>query len=203
MNILDYSCGACGHHYHQLAGFLSRCPQCGVQHKPVIGRSSPRALEATESLARSEPPSFTCTHCREKKVWLSPFEDKICADCSRELRAWYRRSLQQAGPDWRSCRTEAAQRYAVALDILLSSLLTERERQICALRMAGFKGEEIAAPLFISNSTAKTHNGSILNRLGLTSAWEIAPFCFEVLLAAVAVHGGLENQPKDDFRASP
>jgi NarL family two-component system response regulator LiaR len=60
--------------------------------------------------------------------------------------------------------------------------LTEREREVLALLVAGLNNTEIAAQLVVSPSTIKSHVGHILAKLGVTSRTEAA---------ALAVRKGL------------
>lgn len=52
--------------------------------------------------------------------------------------------------------------------------LTEREREVLALIAQGLSNPEIAARLFISESTAKTHVSHIIAKLGVTTRTEAA-----------------------------
>jgi NarL family two-component system response regulator LiaR len=50
--------------------------------------------------------------------------------------------------------------------------LTEREREVLALMVAGLNNREIAGRLVVSHSTAKFHVSSILSKLGVASRTE-------------------------------
>lgn len=52
--------------------------------------------------------------------------------------------------------------------------LTQREREVLALIAQGLSNPEIAARLFISESTAKTHVSHIIAKLGVTTRTEAA-----------------------------
>jgi DNA-binding NarL/FixJ family response regulator len=54
------------------------------------------------------------------------------------------------------------------------SALTEREREVLRLVAAGKANKEIAAELYISERTARTHVSGILTKLGLTSRTQAA-----------------------------
>ncbi len=57
--------------------------------------------------------------------------------------------------------------------------LTEREREVLALIVKGLGNNEIAETLVISVSTAKSHVGSILAKLGATSRIEVITMVLE------------------------
>lgn len=56
--------------------------------------------------------------------------------------------------------------------------LTPRERQIVTLVTEGLKNKEIAERLFISESTARNHLTSILDKLDLANRFELAVYAF-------------------------
>jgi NarL family two-component system response regulator LiaR len=60
--------------------------------------------------------------------------------------------------------------------------LTKREREVLVLLVEGLNNSQIAARLYVSAATVKTHVGHILSKLGVTSRTEAA---------AVAVRSGL------------
>lgn len=73
-------------------------------------------------------------------------------------------------------------------DILIQSLqkpkslfetLTPREREVLALMVKGMGNNEIADVLTIELSTAKSHVGSILSKLGVTSRTEVIAMVME------------------------
>jgi non-specific serine/threonine protein kinase len=57
--------------------------------------------------------------------------------------------------------------------------LTRREQEIAALIAKGKSNREIAAELFITVRTTKTHISSILTKLDLTSRTQIAVWALE------------------------
>jgi DNA-binding NarL/FixJ family response regulator len=57
--------------------------------------------------------------------------------------------------------------------------LTERERDVVRLVARGRTNQEIAAELFVSLSTIKTHLGSIFTKLGARNRVEIAAWAWE------------------------
>jgi DNA-binding NarL/FixJ family response regulator len=63
---------------------------------------------------------------------------------------------------------------AAALDIL-----TEREREVVALVGGGLSNDEIAARLFLSPATAKTHVSRAMTKLGLRDRAAMVVFAYE------------------------
>ena len=57
--------------------------------------------------------------------------------------------------------------------------LTPREEEVLALVASGRTNAEIAADLFISVTTAKTHVASLLTKLGARNRVEIAMWAYE------------------------
>ena len=57
--------------------------------------------------------------------------------------------------------------------------LTDREREVLALVGRGASNKEIAAQLFITERTARTHVSNILGKLGLTSRTQAALYAVE------------------------
>lgn len=68
--------------------------------------------------------------------------------------------------------TETATRHRVAAERL--SGLTEREREVATAVGAGSSNAEIAAALFMSESTVKAHVSRVLSTLGLTNRVQLA-----------------------------
>jgi len=57
--------------------------------------------------------------------------------------------------------------------------LTEKEREVFAAVARGLSNQEIAGQVFLSESTVKTHVGSILRKLGLRDRVQIVVFAHE------------------------
>ena len=62
--------------------------------------------------------------------------------------------------------------------------LTERERQVMALVAAGLSNDEIAARLFVSPATAKTHVSRAMVKLGARDRAQLVVFAYESGLVA-------------------
>jgi len=61
----------------------------------------------------------------------------------------------------------------------LGSDLTEREREVLELLMAGLSNEQIAKRLSISITTVKFHVGGILSKLGVSSRTQAITLAWE------------------------
>jgi DNA-binding NarL/FixJ family response regulator len=68
------------------------------------------------------------------------------------------------------------------LGVLPMSHLTPKELEVTQLIGSGASNREIAQPLFISESTVKTHVNSIFNRLGLKNRSPLAIYANRHLL---------------------
>ena len=68
------------------------------------------------------------------------------------------------------------QRRVAATDL---DVLTEREREVMALVAAGRTNDEIAAELFISPATAKTHVSRAMSKLGARDRAQLVVLAYE------------------------
>jgi len=57
--------------------------------------------------------------------------------------------------------------------------LSERELEVCRLVARGLSNREIAAQLFVSEATVKTHVAHVLSRLGLRDRVQVTFFAYE------------------------
>jgi DNA-binding NarL/FixJ family response regulator len=62
--------------------------------------------------------------------------------------------------------------------------LTEREREVMALVAAGLSNDEIAAEIFVSPATAKTHVSRAMSKLGARDRAQLVVMAFEAGLVA-------------------
>jgi DNA-binding NarL/FixJ family response regulator len=74
---------------------------------------------------------------------------------------------------------EFAGRAAVPVPARALDALTEREREVMALVGAGLSNEEIAAQLFVSPATAKTHVSRAMVKLGARDRAQLVVFAYE------------------------
>ena len=73
------------------------------------------------------------------------------------------------------------QRRIAAADL---KVLTEREREVMALAAAGYSNDEIAAELFVSPATAKTHVSRAMSKLGARDRAQLVVIAYETGLVA-------------------
>ncbi len=76
------------------------------------------------------------------------------------------------------------QRRVSAADL---NVLTEREREVMALVAAGHSNDEIAAELYISPATAKTHVSRAMSKLGARDRAQLVVLAYETGLVAPRV----------------
>jgi DNA-binding NarL/FixJ family response regulator len=69
-------------------------------------------------------------------------------------------------------------------------LLTEREREVMSLVAAGLSNDEIAARLYISPATAKTHVSRTMIKLGARDRAQLVVFAYETGLVRRGWSGG-------------
>ena len=74
---------------------------------------------------------------------------------------------------------EFAGRAAVPAPARILDALTDREREVMALVGAGLSNEEIAAQLFVSPATAKTHVSRAMVKLGARDRAQLVVFAYE------------------------
>jgi DNA-binding NarL/FixJ family response regulator len=68
------------------------------------------------------------------------------------------------------------------------NVLTEREREVMVLVAAGRSNDEIAAELFISPATAKTHVSRAMSKLGARDRAQLVVLAYETGLVSPRVH---------------
>lgn len=78
----------------------------------------------------------------------------------------------------------AARRGPAVPRVKLIAELTEREREIVALAGTGLSNEEIAAKLFISPATARTHVSRSMQKLGARDRAQLVVFAYETGLVS-------------------
>jgi DNA-binding NarL/FixJ family response regulator len=69
-------------------------------------------------------------------------------------------------------------------------VLTEREREVMALAAAGQSNDEIAAELYISPATAKTHVSRAMAKLGARDRAQLVVIAYETGLVAPRLRRG-------------
>ncbi|MGH3124674.1 MAG: response regulator transcription factor, partial [Streptosporangiaceae bacterium] len=69
------------------------------------------------------------------------------------------------------------------------SALTSRERQVLALVAEGLSNDEIAARLFLSPLTAKTHVSRIMTKLDARDRAQLVVIAYESGLVTPGAHG--------------
>ena len=79
------------------------------------------------------------------------------------------------------------QRRIAASDL---KVLTEREREVMALVAAGRSNDEIAAELFVSPATAKTHVSRAMSKLGARDRAQLVVLAYETGLVAPRLRPG-------------
>ena len=62
---------------------------------------------------------------------------------------------------------------------VLTTGLTDREREVLVLVGQGLSNDEIAAALYVSKATVKTHANRVFTKLGITSRVQAVVLCYE------------------------
>jgi DNA-binding NarL/FixJ family response regulator len=124
------------------------------------------------------------TRCSRRRSWrgrpVSLLKDAPGEDIVRATRAvaeggaWLDPGV--AGRVLRVYRTSSAGRAQAAATV---DVLTSRELEVLKLMARGATNGEIAATLYISEGTVKTHVGHILEKLGLRDRAQAIVFAFD------------------------
>lgn len=83
----------------------------------------------------------------------------------------------------------AATPQPTAPSVKLLDVLTDREREIVALAGTGLSNEEIAARLYISPATARTHVSRAMVKLAARDRAQLVVFAYETGLVTPGRHG--------------
>jgi LuxR family maltose regulon positive regulatory protein len=118
------------------------------------------------ALALAEPEGYVRTFVDEGAPMGDLFSATLEARQRDHLDAAGRISVSYIA---RLLATVAQEATAPAADERLSEALTEREMEVLALIAAGESNQEIAAKLFVSTSTVKTHINRLYRKLGARS----------------------------------
>jgi LuxR family maltose regulon positive regulatory protein len=118
------------------------------------------------TLALAEPEGYVRTFVDEGAPMGDLFSATLEARQRDHLDAAGRISVSYIA---RLLATVAQEATAPAADERLSEALTEREMEVLALIAAGESNQEIAAKLFVSTSTVKTHINRLYRKLGARS----------------------------------
>jgi LuxR family maltose regulon positive regulatory protein len=142
----------------RLGACLTDALICYRTHDPGGGRQSlERALRLAEPERRRLPLAMNQT-------WIQPALH-YCPDLARAYRA-----LLQPGARRRETPVRAAT--VIRLDPVVVEQLSDREREVLQLASSMLSTEEIAASMYLSVNTVKTHFKSIFRKLGATRRGE-------------------------------
>ena len=71
------------------------------------------------------------------------------------------------------------------------TVLTPREREVCALLALGHTNREIGRKLSISERTVETHRANLINKLGIRTRADLVQFAIDSGLVSLLKHDSM------------
>lgn len=128
----------------------------------------------TATLAHSGTPLGTITLFRERAADdFSPTEMRALKEIARHTSIALARLLSDRSDKAENVRSDTKQA-ATAEELARRHDLNPRETEVLALMLAGHTNRQMAAELFISESTVKKHINAIYRKLGVRNRMELA-----------------------------